>query len=147
MWDLLKNVSHITLFVKLFMSVCFYLLLIYSLGGDLCIDSVMPTLITLNVTLVGFGIAALAIVLSFSKEVIEKINDEDESKRNPYDVVMADMTFFILMNAVNLGLLMFLYIYANMCLLQISIALSFFNILWSIHVALHMLSLRTFIGK
>ncbi len=110
--------------------------------------------------MMGFGIAAIAIVLGFSKEIVMELSNandelkndqnkkkESETKGTPFGKIVADISFYILMNAINIILLLALLPVHNQCVFNITIALSLFNILWSMHIALHLFALRTFKEK
>lgn len=157
--DLCNNISWRAVLFKFLLSVVFLYFQLSYCNVEYSSASI-SILSTLNVTMMGFGIAAIAIVLGFSKEIVMELSNENdelkkdqnknkgsETKGTPFGKIVGDISFYILMNAINIILLLALLLVENQCVYNITITLSLFNILWSMHIALHLFALRTFKEK
>lgn len=144
--DICNNLSKSVLITVLFIAVLASLLSYYY-GEAKCNNYEM--FVNVSSTLMGFSLAAFAILIG-SKEIMDKKNMivcDNNKKIKPVEIIFADLAFGLIIQCVSILLFIIMaHIKCDSNFVKVSsLALMLSEILWSIHIIIHVYTLRTYI--
>lgn len=152
--DMYDHISKGKLILILLIALTFSILL--HLCANICNNVEMY--ISVSLTLMGFSLAAFAILIG-SKEIMDKINVQynetgskyrsrcrKNTKPKPVETMFADLVLGLIVQGVSILWYIVINNFHCVCNLieTISLALVLIEILWSIHIIIHIYTLRTF---